>query len=141
MNKRLKTRPILCVTSSSRVSMRTSQHRTRRGYTMVFVCPVAHILGCGKLIAFLRLLQGSYAGARAAHMRVLYPDLVFGAIASSGTPLRFPSFIMRHKLNRIPWLPSGDPCRSYELGIHGRHPACSGPEMFLKPCELDHYHR
>lgn len=28
--------------------------------------------------------QGSYAGARAAHMRVLYPDLVFGAIASSG---------------------------------------------------------
>lgn len=27
--------------------------------------------------------QGSYAGARAAHMRVLYPDLVFGAIASS----------------------------------------------------------
>ncbi|EIW65216.1 peptidase S28 [Trametes versicolor FP-101664 SS1] len=27
---------------------------------------------------------GSYGGARAAHMRVLYPDLVFGAIASSG---------------------------------------------------------
>ncbi|TRM64169.1 serine carboxypeptidase S28-domain-containing protein [Schizophyllum amplum] len=27
---------------------------------------------------------GSYAGARAAHMRVLYPDLVYGAIASSG---------------------------------------------------------
>lgn len=27
---------------------------------------------------------GSYAGARAAHMRVLYPDIVFGAIASSG---------------------------------------------------------
>lgn len=26
---------------------------------------------------------GSYAGARAAHMRVLYPELVFGAIASS----------------------------------------------------------
>jgi len=26
---------------------------------------------------------GSYAGARAAHMRILYPDLVFGAIASS----------------------------------------------------------
>ena len=26
---------------------------------------------------------GSYAGARAAHMRVLYPDVVFGAIASS----------------------------------------------------------
>lgn len=32
------------------------------------------------------ILQGSYAGARAAHMRILYPDLVFGAIASSGTP-------------------------------------------------------
>lgn len=29
-------------------------------------------------------MQGSYAGARAAHMRVLYPDLVWGAIASSG---------------------------------------------------------
>ncbi|ODN75032.1 hypothetical protein L202_06253 [Cryptococcus amylolentus CBS 6039] len=27
---------------------------------------------------------GSYAGARAAHMRVQYPDLVWGAIASSG---------------------------------------------------------
>jgi hypothetical protein len=27
---------------------------------------------------------GSYAGARAAHMKILYPDLVFGAIASSG---------------------------------------------------------
>ena len=26
---------------------------------------------------------GSYPGARAAHMRVLYPDLIFGAIASS----------------------------------------------------------
>jgi Serine carboxypeptidase S28 len=26
---------------------------------------------------------GSYAGARAAHMRVLYPDITFGAIASS----------------------------------------------------------
>jgi len=29
-------------------------------------------------------MKGSYAGARAAHMRLLYPDLVFGAIASSG---------------------------------------------------------
>lgn len=27
---------------------------------------------------------GSYAGARAAHMRVQYPNLVWGAIASSG---------------------------------------------------------
>jgi len=27
---------------------------------------------------------GSYAGARAAHMKILYPDLVWGAIASSG---------------------------------------------------------
>lgn len=30
------------------------------------------------------IVQGSYAGARAAHMRVLYPELVYGAIASSG---------------------------------------------------------
>lgn len=29
-------------------------------------------------------MQGSYAGARSAHMRVLYPELVYGAIASSG---------------------------------------------------------
>lgn len=28
--------------------------------------------------------QGSYAGAQAAYMRVLYPDLVYGAISSSG---------------------------------------------------------
>ncbi|KAI0735846.1 peptidase S28 [Earliella scabrosa] len=28
--------------------------------------------------------SGSYGGARAAHMRVLYPDLVYGAISSSG---------------------------------------------------------
>ena len=28
--------------------------------------------------------QGSYAGARAAHMKILYPELVYGAIASSG---------------------------------------------------------
>ncbi|KAF7299748.1 hypothetical protein HMN09_00980700 [Mycena chlorophos] len=27
---------------------------------------------------------GSYAGARAAHMKILYPELVYGAIASSG---------------------------------------------------------
>ncbi|KAF9449108.1 hypothetical protein P691DRAFT_813128 [Macrolepiota fuliginosa MF-IS2] len=27
---------------------------------------------------------GSYAGARAAHMKILYPDLVWGSIASSG---------------------------------------------------------
>jgi hypothetical protein len=30
---------------------------------------------------------GSYAGARAAHMRVLYPEIVYGAIASSGEEL------------------------------------------------------
>jgi hypothetical protein len=30
--------------------------------------------------------QGSYAGARAAHMKILHPNLVFGAIASSGKP-------------------------------------------------------
>jgi hypothetical protein len=40
------------------------------------------------LASYLKLLnkyrQGSYAGARAAHMKVLYPDLVYGAIASSG---------------------------------------------------------
>ena len=27
---------------------------------------------------------GSYAGARAAHMKVLYPDITWGAIAASG---------------------------------------------------------
>ena len=43
----------------------------------------------GHLIIWVRPPQGSYAGARASHMRVLYPDLVFGAIASSGTSPRF----------------------------------------------------
>jgi len=38
------------------------------------------------------LFQGSYAGARAAHMRVLHPDLVYGAIASSGKPTSHPIF-------------------------------------------------
>ena len=57
---------------------------------MVFVCLVPDIQGCSELIICMRPLQGSYAGARAAHMRVLYPDLVFGAIGSSGTPLCFP---------------------------------------------------
>jgi len=32
----------------------------------------------------LIVIQGSYAGARAAHMKILYPDIVWGAIASSG---------------------------------------------------------
>lgn len=36
---------------------------------------------------------GSYAGARAAHMRVLYPDIVYGAIASSGKPSLIPSVL------------------------------------------------
>ncbi|KAJ6545667.1 hypothetical protein B0H19DRAFT_1308341, partial [Mycena capillaripes] len=27
---------------------------------------------------------GSYAGARSTHMKVLYPGIVFGSIASSG---------------------------------------------------------
>ena len=36
-----------------------------------------------------KIVQGSYAGGRAAHMRILYPDLVHGAIASSGPLLLF----------------------------------------------------
>lgn len=35
-------------------------------------------------VLMTRCTQGSYAGARAAHMKILYPDLVYGAIASSG---------------------------------------------------------
>ena len=69
--------------------MRTSQRQIHRGYIMVFVCPSSAIYDGIHLIFCVCSLQGSYAGARAAHMRVLYPDLVFGAIASSGTPLRF----------------------------------------------------
>ena len=39
----------------------------------------------GALTAVYDVLEkGSYAGARAAHMKVLYPDLVYGAVASSG---------------------------------------------------------
>jgi len=37
--------------------------------------------------------QGSYAGARAAHMKVLYPDLVFGSIASSGLSAQTSQYI------------------------------------------------
>jgi hypothetical protein len=39
--------------------------------------------------------SGSYAGARAAHMRILYPDLVYGAIASSAVThaqIEFPEY-------------------------------------------------
>ena len=41
-------------------------------------------LFCKACIVLTDFVQGSYGGARAAHMRVLYPDLVFGAISSSG---------------------------------------------------------
>lgn len=45
-------------------------------------------MSCSESLSLLHAVEvemkGSYAGARAAHMRVLYPDLVFGAIASSG---------------------------------------------------------
>ena len=40
---------------------------------------------------------GSYAGARAAHMRSQYPHLVWGAIASSGTFLYTWSRILTNK--------------------------------------------
>ncbi|KAG8220180.1 putative extracellular serine carboxypeptidase S28 [Butyriboletus roseoflavus] len=42
---------------------------------------------------------GSYAGARAAHMKILYPELVFGAIASSGRCLLHSAV---HTLSVIP---------------------------------------
>ena len=70
--------------------MRTSRRPIRRGYTMAFVCSLRR--PAGVVISLLMALQGSYAGARAAHMRVLYPDLVFGAIASSGTHHNLSSF-------------------------------------------------
>lgn len=41
------------------------------------------------MYAWRLMVQGSHAGARAAHMKVLYPDIVYGAIASSGTS-RYP---------------------------------------------------
>ncbi|KAL9937911.1 hypothetical protein V8E36_003456 [Tilletia maclaganii] len=37
-------------------------------------------------------IGGSYAGARAAHMRVLYPDIVFGAISTSGVTAAIENF-------------------------------------------------
>ncbi len=48
---------------------------------------------------------GSYAGARAAHMRTHYPHLVFGAIASSGKHPSCPSSSLTHpdhQLSRMP---------------------------------------
>jgi hypothetical protein len=38
----------------------------------------------------------------------------------------------------LPWVPSGDACSSYEIGIHRCHPACCGARMLLKPRELDY---
>ena len=59
-------------------------------------------------------LQGSYAGARAAHMRVLYPDLVYGAIASSGDLSSLPPFytksegLTRLQVSPMPFFPCGN---------------------------------
>lgn len=39
--------------------------------------------------------KGSYAGARAAHMKILYPELTFGAIASSGRCLVLVAIVTR----------------------------------------------
>ena len=53
----------------------------------------------------------------------------------------FSPFAEDAQLNGTFWVPSGDACRAHELGIHGRHPARSGPKMLFKPRELGHHHR
>ena len=83
MSKRSKTRLTSCAMSSLRALPKTSPRPTRRGSITVSVRPLLDYFDLCMFINVVRL-QGSYAGARAAHMRVLYPDIVFGAIASSG---------------------------------------------------------
>ena len=68
--------------------------------------------------------QGSYAGARAAHMRILYPDLVFGAIASSGRCLL---------LNRLSHHSASHSCNSrysFQLGVLRSHPQSCKSHVF-----------
>ena len=60
----------------------TSLHQTLPGFITVYVRFLINIYTI--LVLINDRLQGSYAGARSAHMKVLYPDVVFGAIASSG---------------------------------------------------------
>ena len=45
------------------------------------------------------------------------------------------------ELNGKLLVPSGNACRTYKLGIHGRHPARCGRKMLVKPGELGQHHR
>lgn len=82
------------------MAVSTSAPPTRLGFTTecVFI-PVFPLFPLvrrrGGPLTLENSTQGSYAGARAAHMRVLYPDLVYGAIASSGK--RYPLVHRRRK--------------------------------------------
>ena len=75
-------------------------------------------------------------------MRVLYPDLVFGAIGSSGAPCLFLCPITYDlELDCTLWSPSRDSRRAHELGIHGRYPARCGRKVLRQPRQLDCHHR
>ena len=66
------------------------------------------------LVFEMFLFKGSYAGARAAHMKVLYPDIVWGAIASSGMRFKLTlKMFIKHIYLRC------NTCVFAELGIHG----------------------
>src|SRR6266702_8899229 len=136
MSERAKIRRTVCATSSLRGSLKTSPRQTLRGSITVSVHPLLDYFGPWMFTEGVRL-QGSYAGARAAHMRVLYPDIVFGAIASSGASCLCFTF----SLSETCAVPSGDACRAHQLGIHGRYPARGGPQVFLQPRQLYHHHR
>lgn len=82
--------------------------------------------------AFSPITQGSYAGARAAHMRVLYPELVYGAIASSGmnTQAFFAFKVLRPRVSF-----SRDPCFHSTVGVHGCNPPGRRSQVFIAPAE------
>jgi hypothetical protein len=112
--------------------MKILQHLARLGSTTAFV---SVSFFCLLAAHWLYTTQGSYAGARAAHMRVLYPEIVFGAIASSGL-FSFPS---KHFHRLI--FHSCYACKHIKLGIHGSHPTSRRPKMFHSSCKRHQFYR
>ena len=138
----MRTRRISCVTSGSRASMRTSQRQTRLGYTMVFVYPLVSVLRrCSTDYSYASVVGLVCWGAGGTHACSLPgPRVRCYCVKWYATPFSRPSQLDA-ELNGKLLVPSGDSCRTYELGIHGRHPARCGRKMLVKPGELDRHHR
>jgi hypothetical protein len=128
--------------SSSRTSMRISQRQTRLGYTMVFVYLLDSVLRrCSTDCSYASVVGLVCWGARGTHACSLpRPRVRCYCVKWYALPSTPPSQLDA-ELNGTLLVPSGDACRAYELGIHGRDPARCGPKMLLKPGELDHHYR